>query len=1189
MIRNGSITVVDLTDGTDSYLHIAWANDTSGTDFSTSDSTNKLYIGVYSDSNVTGSTDYTKYSWTRIKGEPGATGATGATGAQGTSVVKTETEYYKKVEGGAEPDSSTTGSTAIPNYTPGSTYYKRTVTYLSNNTSFKGNWIQDTGLTNEIKNAYDAWVAAGTAEQRTKKIITDSSGVTVAAGVNGADVTEGTTSTYGYNTIMAPNYLGLRYNDINLSKLTTTGLDFYIPTMNGTTPVQGNKGLELTSNAITFYNPNTDQAQLIIGANGTLQSGNYTRGSNSKFSSNGTKIDLINGDIITKYFRVSQGLETGLNAGVYVHGTIEALDGTIGTDSTNYWEIGNGTDYNLNSTAKMIGHGSSYIQLGDSSTWRLATNRVHTGWYITSDSLLHYPEISSKYWDFGLHTPTAATEKFLYIRKSKADTSASNVLTNLLYDIDDTYATPQWDYIFYVSADGSLYARNLYVLDENGNATQIGGTDGVYLLKSGGTMTGSITMSNGGKFIGDLTGNADSASNAAKVNGLTVQTAVPANAVFTDYRVKTEARGSTTMYLAGSNTTGTVSQGTLLTDSGVYVQTSNSSTNLVVPKVNGYTLAAASAKGVDEGTSMPASATDNNVPTTQLMKSFVEGKGYITSYTETDPTVPSWAKAPSKPSYELTEISGTNDIRAIEALTGTSGFLKKTAANTWTLDTNTYLTSHQSVTDNNPTLSWGTKSEVATIGSTKIYVTAMAKPTYSYSDLTSKPDPIVDATVDEDGIIIFTKNNGGTIPLSTDIAVIESEGANKLVDATHPNGINVGNGTTPIYFNGGIPTEANTYAGGTAVTLNNTSKASSTASFYAPISGGTAAQILVGNDTTGIPTWKAISDIVPSKASTADAFSSAATITLTGDTTGSASSTKGWSIATTTKTITPTSLSNVDLNNYKTVQKNEFYYGSGSNGCTNHPAVNGWQFGLYVYASAAGHVTQELSSFADSTSANHGKWIRWHNGSSWSAWEKLVTSTNYTDYTVKKDGTGASGTWGISITGTAAKATNDSDGNAINTTYLKKSGGTMTGVLNALANQYTDGYTGALNMNNSNIYGVNSIYTADLSDNSQEGIHFYRTSNTVDTIYAQNGVLYFVPNRTIGSNGTSYTVLHTGNYTSTLNDKYVTIDTAQTITAQKTFNTGTRWSVPNSASGSKYGAINYDANLDALVFSFGTI
>lgn len=41
----------------------------------------------------------------------------------------------------------------------------------------------------------------------------------------------------------------------------------------------------------------------------------------------------------------------------------------------------------------------------------------------------------------------------------------------------------------------------------------------------------------------------------------------------------------------------------------------------------------------------------------------------------------------------LSDIDGTTDLQAIENLTGTSGFLKKTGANTWSLDTNTYLTS----------------------------------------------------------------------------------------------------------------------------------------------------------------------------------------------------------------------------------------------------------------------------------------------------------------------------------------------------------------------------------------------------------------------------------------------------------------------------------------------------------------
>ena len=61
--------------------------------------------------------------------------------------------------------------------------------------------------------------------------------------------------------------------------------------------------------------------------------------------------------------------------------------------------------------------------------------------------------------------------------------------------------------------------------------------------------------------------------------------------------------------------------------------------------------------------------------------------------------VPAWAKAADKPSYSLTEISGTDDLRAIEALAGTDGILKKTAANTWSLDTTTYLTSGATLDD----------------------------------------------------------------------------------------------------------------------------------------------------------------------------------------------------------------------------------------------------------------------------------------------------------------------------------------------------------------------------------------------------------------------------------------------------------------------------------------------------------
>lgn len=66
----------DGKDGKTQYTHLAYANSADGTkDFSVSDG-NREYIGMYVDFVEADSTDPTKYSWTKIKGEPGAAGRT---------------------------------------------------------------------------------------------------------------------------------------------------------------------------------------------------------------------------------------------------------------------------------------------------------------------------------------------------------------------------------------------------------------------------------------------------------------------------------------------------------------------------------------------------------------------------------------------------------------------------------------------------------------------------------------------------------------------------------------------------------------------------------------------------------------------------------------------------------------------------------------------------------------------------------------------------------------------------------------------------------------------------------------------------------------------------------------------------------------------------------------------------------
>ena len=46
-------------------------------------------------------------------------------------------------------------------------------------------------------------------------------------------------------------------------------------------------------------------------------------------------------------------------------------------------------------------------------------------------------------------------------------------------------------------------------------------------------------------------------------------------------------------------------------------------------------------------------------------KSEIDNKGYLTSYTETDPTVPAWAKSATKPTYTANEVGALPDTTVI--------------------------------------------------------------------------------------------------------------------------------------------------------------------------------------------------------------------------------------------------------------------------------------------------------------------------------------------------------------------------------------------------------------------------------------------------------------------------------------------------------------------------------------------
>lgn len=115
-------------DGKTPYLHIAYANSADGkTGFSTTDGTNKLYIGQYTDYTQADSTDAAKYTWTKIKGEQGERGPQGVPGLQGVQGPKGEQ--------GIQGPQGNTGATGPQGPAGQSTYFHIKYSSVANPTS----------------------------------------------------------------------------------------------------------------------------------------------------------------------------------------------------------------------------------------------------------------------------------------------------------------------------------------------------------------------------------------------------------------------------------------------------------------------------------------------------------------------------------------------------------------------------------------------------------------------------------------------------------------------------------------------------------------------------------------------------------------------------------------------------------------------------------------------------------------------------------------------------------------------------------------------------------------------------------------------------------------------------------------------------------------------------------------------
>ena len=500
-ISYGSITIVDTTDIQRFYVQYAQNNSSAvapTTGWSQERPTwfNGSYIWQRTVTKKQGvaltSLDYgNPVCITGAKGDPGQQGNTG----NGISSIVT---MYCNYGSGTPSENYQYWSSNVPEYDKDKPNYwvKTTVNYTSGNPNVT--IYKDLGITEAVEKANLANATAQTAESHSIEAIS---------------IADSKNRIYYSSTFPTQgNYI----DGDTLFKESSNGTVLYIYDKTYNDNVSGHwKQQQFEENAIANLaitnakikdlhgdkiTANTIAANKLIAhsittnqlATDAIKSSNYTAGT-APYSGTGTFLDLSNGNIYTPNFGVNNSNDNIID-GAYIKGSIYAYDGTIGSNNTNYWYIGNYLDYNQGNSAMIRSYGTATIQLGGSNTWRISTNRIHTSWNDDSTSSqafrLHYPVYSSKYWDSGLHVPTSATDKFLYIRN--ADTTYS--LENLQNALEDSSGLNYWKYLFYITNDGSLYAKNIYVIDQNGNTTQVGGTDGVYLLKSGGQISGTLNV-----------------------------------------------------------------------------------------------------------------------------------------------------------------------------------------------------------------------------------------------------------------------------------------------------------------------------------------------------------------------------------------------------------------------------------------------------------------------------------------------------------------------------------------------------------------------------------------------------------------------------------------------------------------------------------------------------------------------
>lgn len=924
-----------------------------------------------------------------------------------------------------------------------------------------------------------------------------------------------------------------------------------------------------------------------------LKSNNYVAGNDGTYSSLGTFLDLSNGEIHTPGFY----LDSVGNA--FYQGTVNADAGYFG-DANNNWYIGSAEFDNIRNKDDALVNGVEYsalISKGNAALtaghWYLMSQDgslgIQSGWTTINGGNYVFDKETQKYYDMGMVEPIFGSKnewdnKFLYIRRVKDPSSSQST----------------WEYLFKVDKDGTIYENGTKLSDKYARKDAVGST---YLPISGGTVTGNLTVN------GTLTATASKANqltHTLSINGKSWNGSADLTVGTIGVAYGGTGKSSwTTNGIIYASASGTLSQLSLGT-AGYILQSGGTS----APSwVNPSTLNVASAtKATQDGNG-------NTISDTYLRKDFDSVSQNVSFNGSVDVD-------------DLT--AGTLLVSGVARFAnGLIGNLKGTASNVpWSgiIDKpKAFAPSAHTHTMSNIS-DW--KNYVYEAQGTRTKNTVLAAPNGSDGKATFR-------TLVEADIPALSKSKVGLSNVdNTADSTKNVLSASKLTTARK-----IGNAT----FDGSANiTLAQIGASASGHTHNYASKVTLAGTDYSCVSNTITItkanlQTAIGSTGLGLMTEKERSKLDSIKVSSGGTIdfsgvtaSGALAATVGDDKTVAITHNVSGVKAGTYKSVTvdtyghvtagtnPTTLSgygitdalssstkyalsdsvggnalkaNLLANLYSNRPTNANIAITGSGGLatfkatklmtTNKPKSDGHI--LHFYWDNTGGYDSQL---AVTIGENPELQMRGQQAGTWGEWQTVLSSNNYTDYTVKKDGTGASGTWGIDITGNAAtatkatsatKATQDGNGNVISSTYLPLTGGSMTGtIVSSSAAQVLRWTSSATSVNSTGCswYGLGT-YRADdgynwLNISNYWGINFTTTSSNR---FTHNGNI-IITSANIGSqsvaSATKATQDGAGNV---ITSKYVTIDTTQTISGAKTFSKETTISSATASTNKTTGAL----------------